>query len=83
MLWDTVGKCVYVATVVIGSKDDVFIGLSKVCVRMKRGCIPLGEVDSIRLGIVFGAPVVVGSRNVFFFFFSAGDVFSLWLSFFI
>ena len=34
--------------------------------RMKRGCIPLGEVDSIWLGIVFfGAPVVIGSRNVY------------------
>ena len=53
MLWDTVGKCVYGATVVIGSEDDVFLGLSKVCVRMKRGCIPLGEVDSIWLELCF------------------------------
>jgi len=51
---------------VIGRKDDVFLGLSKVCVRMKRGYIPLGGVDSIWLGIVFfGAPVVIGSRNIF------------------
>ena len=32
ILWDTVGKCVYGATVVIGSKDDVFLGSFKVCV---------------------------------------------------
>ena len=32
MLWVTVGKYGYGATVVIGSKVDVFLGLSKVCV---------------------------------------------------
>jgi hypothetical protein len=66
VMWDTVGKCVYSATDVIASKDDVFLGLSsvRVCVKMK-DCIPLGEVDSIYLRIVFfGAHVVIGSRNV-------------------
>ena len=35
--WYTVGKCVYGETVVIGSKDDVFLGLSKACVCMVNG----------------------------------------------